>query len=55
MIVRNLLLAALTGAEVPLPRRQLGIASAVFVTIFTDGFGFRIFPTAGDWLVVTLG
>ena len=58
-MVGNLLVAALTGAGVPLLLRRLGIdpavSSAVFVTTFTDVFGFLIFLTAGGLLVVWLG
>ena len=57
-MVGNLLVAALTGAGVPLLRR-LGIdpavSSAVFVTTFTDVFGFLIFLAAGGLLVGLLG
>ena len=58
-MVGNLLVAALTGAGVPLLLRRLGIdpavSSAVFVTTFTDVFGFLIFLAAGGFLVVALG
>ena len=58
-MVGNLLVAALTGAGVPLLLRRLGtdpaVSSAVFVTTFTDVFGFLIFLTAGGFLVVWLG
>ena len=58
-MVGNLLVGALTGAGVPLLLRRLGIdpavSSAVFVTTFTDVFGFLIFLTAGGLLVVWLG
>ena len=58
-MVGNLLVAALTGAGVPLLLRRLGIdpavSSAVFVTTFTDVFGFLIFLAAGGLLVGLLG
>ncbi len=58
-MVGNLLVAALTGAGVPLLLRRLGIdpavSSAVFVTTFTDVFGFLIFLAAGGVLVGLLG
>ena len=58
-MVGNLLIAALTGAGVPLLLRRLridpAVSSAVFVTTFTDVFGFLIFLTAGSLLVVWLG
>ena len=58
-MVGNLLVAALTGAGVPLLLRRLGIdpavSSAVFVTTFTDVFGFLIFLSAGGLLVAWLG
>ena len=58
-MVGNLLVAALTGAGVPLLLRRLGIdpavPSAVFVTTFTDVFGFLIFLVAGGLLVAWLG
>ena len=58
-MVGNLLVAALAGAGVPLLLRRLGIdpavSSAVFVTTFTDVFGFLIFLAAGGALVAWLG
>ena len=58
-MVGNLLVAALAGAGVPLLLRRLGIdpavSSAVFVTTFTDVFGFLIFLSAGGLLVRALG
>ena len=58
-MVGNLLVAALAGAGVPLLLRRLGIgpavSSAVFVTTFTDVFGFLIFLAAGGYLVRGLG
>ncbi len=58
-MVGNLLVAALTGAGVPLLLRRLSIdpavSSAVFVTTFTDVFGFLIFLAAGGVLVSALG
>ena len=58
-MVGNLLVAALSGAGVPLLLRRLGIgpavSSAVFVTTFTDVFGFLIFLAAGGFLVRGLG
>lgn len=58
-MVGNLLVAALAGAGVPLLLRRLGIdpavSSAVFVTTFTDVFGFLIFLAAGGFLVRALG
>ena len=58
-MVGNLLVAALTGAGVPLLLRRLGIdpavSSAVFVTTFTDVLGFLIFLAAGAFFVTWLG
>ena len=58
-MVGNLLVAALAGAGMPLLLRRLGIdpavSSAVFVTTFTDVFGFLIFLAAGGFLVRALG
>ena len=58
-MVGNLLIAALTGAGVPLLLRRLGIdpavSSAVFVTTFTDVLGFLIFLAAGAFFVTWLG
>ena len=58
-MVGNLLVAALAGAGVPLLLRRLGIdpavSAAVFVTTFTDVFGFLIFLAAGGLLVGMLG
>ena len=58
-MVGNLLVAALTGAGVPLLLRRLGIdpavSSAVFVTTFTDVLGFLIFLSAGAFFVTWLG
>ena len=58
-MVGNLLVAALTGAGVPLLLRRLGIdpavSSAVFVTTFTDVLGFLIFLAAGAFFVTRLG
>ena len=50
-MVGNLLVAALAGAGVPLILRKIrvdpAVSSAVFVTTFTDIFGFLIFLGAG--------
>ena len=58
-MVGNLLVAALTGAGVPLLLRRLGVdpavSSAVFVTTFTDVLGFLIFLAAGAFFVTWLG
>ncbi len=58
-MVGNLLVAALTGAGVPLLLRRLrvdpAVSSAVFVTTFTDVFGFLIFLAAGAFFVSWLG
>ncbi len=58
-MVGNLLVAALTGAGVPLLLRRLGVdpavSSAVFVTTFTDVLGFLIFLAAGAFFVAWLG
>lgn len=58
-MVGNLLVAALTGAGVPLLLRRAGIdpavSSAVFVTTFTDVLGFLIFLAAGAYFVTRLG
>ena len=53
-MVGNLLAATLTGAGALLLRR-LGIDPAVFVTTFTDVFGFLIFLADGGLLVGLLG
>ena len=58
-MVGNLLIAALTGAGVPLMLRKMGIdpavSSAVFVTTFTDVFGFLIFLGTAALLIAWLG
>ena len=58
-MVGNLLVAALTGAGMPLLMRRLSIdpsaSSVVFATTFTDVFGFLIFLAAGGFWVSALG
>ena len=58
-MVGNLLIAALTGAGVPLMLRKMGIdpavSAAVFVTTFTDVFGFLIFLGTAALLIAWLG
>ena len=57
-MVGNLLVAAFTGAGVPLLLRRFGIdpavSSAVFVTTFTDVLGFLIFLAAGAFFITWL-
>ena len=58
-MVGNLLVAALAGAGVPLILRKMrvdpAVSSAVFVTTFTDIFGFLIFLSAGAWFILWIG
>ena len=58
-MVGNLLVAALAGAGVPLilgkMRVDPAVSSAVFVTTFTDIFGFLIFLGAGAWFILWIG
>lgn len=58
-MVGNLLVAALAGAGVPLilgkMRVDPAVSSAVFVTTFTDIFGFLIFLSAGAWFILWIG
>ena len=54
-MVGNLLVAALAGAGVPLILGKMRVDPAVFVTTFTDIFGFLIFLGAGAWFILWIG
>ena len=54
-MVGNLLVAALAGAGMPLILGKMRVDPAVFVTTFTDIFGFLIFLGAGAWFILWIG